>query len=168
MLTAMSRVSNPECQSAFAKAGQAVMIRPIMKPRRRSRLPALLPAFLAGLLLAGCGEYPYPVAAPIALVEEVNEIYLAQKLQEGPQSNLRRPGMVSFCYGPALNDIGELYDSALRVCRGDYQRLIYYGRDSLGAPCAIAQPYRHTFLCHDLQQRTLIPPIPSRGRTILP
>ena len=161
MLTVMSRVSNPECQSAFAKAGQAVMIRPIMKPRRRSclpaLLPALLPAFLAGLLLAGCGEYPYPVAAPTALVEEVNEIYLAQKL-----------GIVSFCYGPALNDIGELYDSALRVCRGDYQRLIYYGRDSLGAPCAIAQPYRHTFLCHDLQQRTLIPPIPSRGRTILP
>ena len=144
------------------------MIRHTMKLLFRSCLPCVLPGLLAGLLLAGCGEYPYPVSAPDALVEEVNEIYLAQKLQEGPQSNLVRPTMLSYCYGPALNDKGELYDSALRSCNGDYQRLIYYGRDSLGAPCALAQPYRHTFFCYDLQQRTLIPPIPNRGRTIRP
>lgn len=127
---------------------------------------AVLPGLFALLLLAGCAEYPYPVAAPKALIEEINEIYLAQKLQEGPDSNLARPGVVSLCYGPALNDEAELYDSALRRCSGDYQRLIYYGRDTLGAPCALGQPYRHTFICYDLQRRTLIPPIPDQGLTI--
>ena len=144
------------------------MIRRTMKPLFHSYLPRVLPGLLAGLLLVGCGEYPYRVIAPDAVVEELNEVYLAQKLQEGPQSNLRRPRILSFCYGPALNDERELYDSALRSCSADYERLIYYGRDTLGAPCAVAQPYRHTFLCYNLQQRTLIPPIPNRGRTILP
>lgn len=131
-------------------------------PVRRLALAALL----LPLLLAACTEYPYPVEAPRALVEEINELYYAQKLQEGPESDLVRPRIVSLCFGPALDDESELYDSALRQCDGDYQRLIYYGRDTLGAPCAVGQPYRHTFLCTDLQQRTLIPPIPEAGRTI--
>ena len=157
MLTAIRAMSNRFYWCPQSRYGLGMSPSP--------RQASLLGLFLV-LLLAGCAEYPYQVSAPKALVEEINEIYLAQKLQEGPQSDLVRPGVVSLCYGPALNNEAELYDSALRSCSGDYQRLIYYGRDTLGAPCALAQPYRHTFICYDLQRRTLIPPIPDQGLTI--
>jgi hypothetical protein len=130
-----------------------------------SMLRSLVSLCLLPLAVAGCTNYPYPTTAPKDLTSEIDEIYLERKLQEGRESDLVRPGIVSLCYGPAIDDRGELYDSALRQCSGDYQRLIYYGRDTLGAPCAVVQPYRHTFLCVDLQARTVIPPIPNQGET---
>jgi hypothetical protein len=135
---------------------------------RRRRPLLLLLAALLPLLAAGCTEYPYATTPPRDLVEEIEEIYLAQKLQEGPQSTLVRPAIVSLCYGPAIDDAAELFDSALRSCPADYQRLIYYGRDALGTPCALLQPYRHTFLCVDLQNRTVVPPIPGGGGVVRP
>jgi hypothetical protein len=145
------------------------MMRPAMAElSRRFPLPARLAAFAAALLAAGCSYVPYTTTPPKDLSEEVHQLYLNQKMREGPASDLVKPRIVSLCYGPAIDDLPELYDTILQACAGDYQRVIYYGQDAIATTCAVGQPFRHTFLCYDTQQRTLIPPIPETGREILP
>ncbi len=142
------------------------MIRPAMP--RAFHVYAICAFALATLSLAGCSYLPYTTTPPKDLAEQVRQIYLDQKLREGPASLLQQPRIVSLCYGPAVDDLPELYDTILLSCGGDYQRIIYYGRDTLATTCALGQPYRHTFLCYDAQARTVLPPIPDAGREILP